>query len=111
MNSTNSERRTHQRYLAPGLSILLKSIQSKVDILNEEVLLSTIDFNRFGMAIKSLHNFKIGDELKLVLTDACEQSVEVSCFVSNRAKSETGYRCGLHFFDSLKLINQDLLTK
>ena len=102
MNKTNSERRTHQRYLAPGLSILLKSIQSKIEKNNEEVQLSTVDFNRFGMAVNSQHSFKIGDELQLVLTNNFDHSVEVSCFVSNRAKTESGYRCGLHFLDSFK---------
>jgi len=102
MNKTNSERRTHQRYLAPGLSILLKSIESKIEKNSKQVNLATVDFNRFGMAVKSQHSFKIGDELQLLISNGPDHSVEVSCFVSNRAKTEDGYRCGLHFLEDLK---------
>ena len=80
-------------------NILLKSTQSIADQQNEDILLSTIDFNRFGMAIESQHNFKIGDELQLVISDGTDHSVEVSCFVCNRSKTNNSYRCGLHFMD------------
>jgi len=94
MNNTNFNRRNHERYLAPSFSLLLKSIADKQ---NENILLSTIDFNRFGMAIESQYNFKIGDELQLVISDGSDHSVEVSCFVCNRSKTNNSYRCGLHF--------------
>jgi len=97
MNNTNLNRRNHERYLAPSFSLLLKSFQSIADQQDEDILLSTIDFNRFGMAIESQHNFKIGDELQLVISDGAENSVEVSCFVCNRSKTNDSYRCGLHF--------------
>jgi hypothetical protein len=97
MNNTNLDRRTHERYLAPSFSLLLKSIQSTANQQNEDIELSTIDFNRFGMAIESQHNFKIGDELQLVISDGADNSVEVFCFVCNRAKTNDSYRCGLHF--------------
>jgi len=99
MNNTNLDRRTHERYLAPSFSLLLKSIQSTVNQQNEDIFLSTIDFNRFGMAIESQHNFKIGDELQLIISDGADHTVEVSCFVCNRAKTNNSYRCGLHFID------------
>ena len=97
MNKTNLDRRTHERYLAPSFSLLLKSTLSTATQQNEDILLSTIDFNRFGMAIESQHNFKIGDELQLVISDGAEHAVEVSCFVCNRSKTNESYRCGLHF--------------
>ena len=97
MNNTNFNRRSHERYLAPSFSLLLKSTQSIANHQDEDILLSTIDFNRFGMAIESLHSFKIGDELQLVISDGAENSVEVSCFVCNRSKINNSYRCGLHF--------------
>lgn len=94
MKNTNLNRRNHERYLAPSFSLLLKSI---ADQEIEDILLSSIDFNRFGMAIESQHNFKIGDELQLVISDGEGHSVEVSCFVCNRSKTNNRYRCGLHF--------------
>jgi len=97
MNNTNVNRRNHERYLAPSFSLLLKSTQSIANQQIENILLSTIDFNRFGMAIESQHNFKIGDEIQLVISDGADHSVEVSCFVCNRSKTNNRYRCGLHF--------------
>ena len=99
MNTTKVNRRSHERYLAPSFSLLLKPTLAIADQQLEEISLSTIDFNRFGMAIESLHNFKIGDELLLEISDGAEHSVEVSCFVCNRAKINDNYRCGLHFID------------
>lgn len=99
MNNTNLDRRTHARYLAPSFSLVLKSTPSHANHKNEDIVLSTLDFNRFGMAIESQHHFKIGDELSLVITDSTNRSVEVSCFVCNRAKLNQGYRSGLHFIE------------
>lgn len=96
MTNSNLDRRTHERYLAPSFSLLLQSIANQQ---NENISLSTVDFNRFGMAIESQHNFKIGDELQLVISDGADHSVEVSCFVCNRAKINDSYRCGLHFIE------------
>lgn len=96
MDNKNSERRNHHRFSAPGLSILLKSLRSKVENTNS-VQLFSLDFNRFGMAVQSQHNFKIGDEMRVVISDGLNKAVEVACFVCNRAKLEEGYRCGLHF--------------
>ena len=99
MNTTHLDRRTHERYSAPSLSLLLKSPRAITHLNDEKIELSTIDFNRFGMAIESQHNFKIGDELLLVISDGTKHSVEVACFVCNRAKVDNNYRCGLHFMD------------
>ena len=95
---TNTERRSHHRYLAPTLSILLKSIESKVNDI-KSIQLSMIDFNCFGMAVQSQHNFRIGEELQLIISDKLNQSVDVACFVCNRAKTVDGYRSGLHFIN------------
>ncbi|MFT7371658.1 MAG: hypothetical protein ACI9T9_000334 [Oleiphilaceae bacterium] len=99
MDNSNLDRRTHERYLAPSFSLLLKSTQYNANHLSENISLLTVDFNRFGMAIESQHNFKIGDELQLVISDGINHSVEVSCFVCNRAKIKNSYRCGLHFIE------------
>lgn len=93
---TNTERRSHHRYLAPTLSILLKSSESKTNDINS-MPLSMVDFNCFGMAIESQQSFKVGEELQLVISDNFNQSVNVDCFVCNRAKTAEGYRSGLYF--------------
>ncbi|UZE95685.1 PilZ domain-containing protein [Alkalimarinus alittae] len=92
----NTERRTHHRYLAPSLSISLKSIEPQADNINS-IQLSMVDFNCFGMAVESQHNFKIGEELQVIISDKLNQSVDVDCFVCNRAKTADGYRSGLYF--------------
>ncbi len=92
----NTERRTHHRYLAPSLSIQLKSSESNtIDI--DSMQLSMLDFNCFGMAVESQQSFKIGEELQLIISDNFNQSVNVDCFVCNRAKTAEGYRSGLYF--------------
>lgn len=95
---TNIERRSHRRYLAPTLSILLKSAESKVNDI-KSIQLSIVDFNCVGMAIQSQHNFRVGEELKLTISDKYNQSVDVDCFVCNRAKTAEGHRSGLHFIN------------
>jgi len=98
MNITTNERRHHQRFLAPELSIALQSLKSKEE-LTQNTNLCVVDFNRFGMAIESEHNFKIGDELRLIVSDKYKREIKVNGFVCNRAKLNDGYRCGLHFLE------------
>ena len=93
---TKTERRSHHRYLAPTLSILVKSTESNVNDITP-IKLSMLDFNCFGMAVHSQYNFRIGEELQLIISDQLNQSVDVACFVCNRAKTMEGYRSGLHF--------------
>jgi hypothetical protein len=103
VNLTNSERRNYQRFLAPHFSISLLAIQSNLDGVtnttnNDTAIgLTALDFNHSGMAVYSQHNFKIGDVLKILISSGINQTEEVSCFVCNRAKTDLGYRCGLHF--------------
>ena len=96
MNTINAERRAHQRYSAPSISISLKSVESR-DESEQQVHLSAVDFNRFGMAIHSQHNFKIGDKLHIEISDGSIQAIDLISVVCNRAKTEDGYRSGLHF--------------
>ena len=102
MNIQNSERRTQKRYSASSFSISLKPVN-----FQENIRPSTVDFNRFGMAIQSQQSLKIGDRLEIVISDEFNRSVEVISFVCNRAKTTTGYRCGLHFPDQ----NNNIKTK
>jgi len=96
MNITTNERRHHQRFLAPELSIALQTLKSKTE-LTQNTNLCVLDFNRFGMAIESEHNFKIGDELCLLVSDKYKREIKINGFVCNRARTNAGYRCGLYF--------------
>jgi len=98
MNITNSERRTHQRYLASTLSISLKPSKPS-EKRRPDSHLCIIDFNRFGMAIQSEYPFKVGEKLHLMISDEYEQIIDVSCCVCNRAKTTDAYRYGLHFVE------------
>lgn len=115
MTQSNSERRNYPRFLAPQLCVSLLSINQTVNqainkkITNTEntisnndtqIELKTVDFNHLGMSVNSLQHFNIGDVLHLVITDENNHSEDVYCFVCNRAKTDLGYRCGLHFLNS-----------
>lgn len=108
MTTSNSERRHHPRYLAPKLCVSLLSITSKSTHSENSVvksnsndgsntLLRTLDFNHLGMSVHSQQHFNIGDILHLVLSNSSGHREEVSCFVCNRARTDIGYRSGLHF--------------
>lgn len=93
---TNTERRTHHRYSAPSLSVLLHS-NEHTDNDEASIQLTMVDFNCLGMAIESQKSFKVGEELQLTISDEFDHSVNVDCFVCNRAKTTEGYRSGLYF--------------
>lgn len=92
----NTERRTHHRYIAPSLSVLLNTSDDRSNS-SSSIQLTMIDFNCLGMAVESHKSFKVGEELQLTISDDYDRSVDVDCFVCNRAKTEGGYRSGLYF--------------
>ena len=102
---SNSERRNHPRFLAPQLSVSLLAINTKMTndkntISNKHNELKTLDFNYLGMSVYSQEHFNIGDALHLAITNEGNSAVEVHCFVCNRARTDLGYRSGLHFLNS-----------
>lgn len=105
VTQSNSERRNHPRFLAPQLSVSLLAINTKTTndkntVSNKTTELKTLDFNHLGMSVYSQQHFNIGDVLHLVISNGDNHSEEVHCFVCNRARTDLGYRSGLHFLNS-----------
>jgi hypothetical protein len=98
VNTIKPERRNLRRYSAPGFSISLTHVQQQI-YYQESIEPSTVDFNHIGMAINTQCYLKIGDELKVVITDEFNRSVAIIGCVCNRAKTTNGYRSGIHFPD------------
>jgi hypothetical protein len=101
---SNSERRNYPRFLASQLCVSLLSVSTKSTnynntVTNEKTELKALDFNHLGMSVYSLEHFNIGDILHLAISIGNNQSEKVHCFVCNRAKTDLGYRCGLHFLN------------
>lgn len=95
--SGNRDRRQHNRYPANNLDVLLKSAGG--DELNWELAeLVSVDFNQFGIAVESLHNFNVGDVLSLVICTDDGVTSKVTAIVCNRSICRNGNRYGL-FFD------------
>ncbi|MFT6028954.1 MAG: hypothetical protein ACI8O8_000685 [Oleiphilaceae bacterium] len=104
VSQSNSERRNHPRFLAPQLSVSLLAINTKTTndkntISNKYAELKTLDFNYLGMSVYSQEHFNIGDALHLAISNEGNRAIEVRCFVCNRARTDLGYRSGLHFLN------------
>jgi PilZ domain len=95
---TNSERRSHQRYKASCLSVVLKTSRPLIRAENDGSFV-ILDFNRFGMAVQGVQNYKIGDQVSVVMPGAPNKTLELNGVVCNRAKIAGAYRMGLHFPD------------
>jgi|GEM_PF-1233405 len=93
---TNAERRQHSRYPAGHLRVLVKSLREK-DADWEKGLISTVDFNRYGIGLETSHNFAIGDILALVIRTDDAMLTEVNGLVCNRAQTDHGFRFGVRF--------------
>lgn len=98
MTISSSERRSHQRYKASCLSVILKALRT-LKSAEDSGAFVILDFNRFGMAVQGTQNYKIGDQVSVVITGAHIQALELNGFVCNRAAIAGAYRVGLHFPD------------
>ena len=91
-----SERRQHSRYPANHLRVMVKSLRNQ----NSEWgmgLISTVDFNRFGIGLETAENFAIGDILALIIRTDDSVLAEVNGLVCNRTQTEQGFRFGVRF--------------
>jgi hypothetical protein len=91
----STERRTHSRYPANHIKVLIKSLRNDGDW--EKGHISTVDFNRFGIGLETPHNFAIGDILSLLIRTDDSTLAEVNGLVCNRTQTLTGYRFGVRF--------------
>lgn len=90
------ERRRYKRYDTSNISIALKPCED----LKTNNSLNIIDFNRYGLALYSKQNFRVGETLHLSLSDKSGYDIEVEGFVCNRTPSGEGFRCGLRFIET-----------
>lgn len=98
MMFTDTERRSIQRFSASGLSLEVND-SAGVNEFSEVLCQSAriIDFNHSGIALLSDKNYKVGETVRLRISDSLESIEDLLASVCNRAKTEAGYRCGLHF--------------
>jgi hypothetical protein len=94
--NTVDERRQHTRYPANHLRVLVKSLRNENSSW-ELGLISSVDFNRYGIALETEYNFAIGDILLLVIRTDDAALAEVNGLVCNRTQTEHGYRLGIRF--------------
>lgn len=94
--SDPSDRRIHSRFAAGHLKILIKSLRADDQDWGTG-LISSVDFNRFGIAVETSHNFAIGDIVSVVIRTDDSTVAEVNGLVCNRVSSEYGFRLGIKF--------------
>ncbi len=94
--NASTERRQHNRYPASHLRVLVKSLREQ-DRDWEMGLISTVDFNRFGIGLEIDHNYAIGDILSLVIRTDDSTLAEINGLVCNREQTAQGFRFGIRF--------------
>ncbi len=92
---TDDDRRQHSRYPADHLKVMVRSLRNDGDW--EFGYVSAVDFNRFGIALETGHNFAVGDILALVIKTDDATIAEVNGLVCNRDAIPGGYRFGIRF--------------
>ena len=89
-------RRSHARYPGEQLRVLVRSLNTE----NQDWvkgLISSVDFNRFGIGLETRHCFAIGEQVSMVIRTDDSGLSEINGVVCNRHKSELGFRCGIRF--------------
>lgn len=94
--NTDSDRRLHHRYPANHLKVLIKSLRNSEGEW-EAGLISSVDFNRYGIGLETQHNFVIGDILSLIIRTDDSTLAEINGLVCNRTQTANGYRFGVRF--------------
>ena len=95
MNSSN-ERRSHSRYPAQHIKVLVKSLRTPGSEW-EHALISSVDFNRYGIGLETNHNFVIGDIVSMIIQTDDSTIAEVNGLVCNRSITADGFRLGIRF--------------
>lgn len=89
------DRRQHSRYPADHLKVMVRSLRNNGDW--EYGLISSVDFNRYGIGLETEHNFAVGDILAMVIKTDDATIAEVNGLVCNRTIMPYGYRFGVRF--------------
>lgn len=93
--TNDSERRQHGRFPAYHLKVMVRSLRNNGDW--EYGLISSVDFNRYGIGLETEHNFAVGDILEMVIKTDDDTIAEVNGLVCNRTVMSYGYRFGVRF--------------
>ena len=91
----DEDRRQHSRYPAQHLKVMARSLRTNGNW--EFGVISSVDFNRYGIALETHFNFPIGDILALVIKTDDATLAEVNGLICNRTITATGYRFGVRF--------------
>ena len=94
--SSTIERREHSRYPAGHLKVLIKSLRSNQGEWGLGAI-SSVDFNRYGIAIECAQNFAIGDILAMAIRTDDGIMTEINGLICNRTITDSGYRFGVRF--------------
>lgn len=94
--STSQERRHYSRFPAQHLQVMVKSFRA-VECDWEPGQISSVDFNRYGIALETNQNFVVGDILRIVIRTDDNTVAEVNGLVCNRTQTEFGFRFGIRF--------------
>lgn len=95
MEMNTEERRQHSRYPADHLKVMARSLRNKGEW--EYALISSVDFNRYGIGLETEFNFAIGDILEMVIKTDDDTIAEINGLVCNRTVTSYGYRFGVRF--------------
>lgn len=82
--SEPTERRTHSRYPASNIKVLIKSLRNDSDW--GKGYISTVDFNRFGIRLETTRNFAISDILSLLIRTPSPRLMAWSATVAKRLR-------------------------
>lgn len=91
------ERRQHSRYPANHLDVLLKADNTTKENNWALAELVSVDFNQYGIAVESAHQFAVGDQLSLVICTDDGVTTKVNSIICNRSPCDSGFRYGLQF--------------
>lgn len=94
-NNNDDDRRQHSRYPAEHLKVMARSLRNSGDW--EFGSISSVDFNRYGIALETRYNFAVGDILALVIKTDDATLAEVNGLICNRTITSSGYRFGIRF--------------
>lgn len=90
------DRREHTRYSAHHLAVFVRSLREEGENwIPGEII--AVDFNRYGMALETIHNFNTGDLLAMVIRNDDYSMAEVVGIICNRTPTERGFRFGIRF--------------
>jgi len=94
--SSEGERRKIPR-IQPGnlkVSVKYRGLLTKI---KHSGSVKILDYNRFGLAFESDHNYRIGDELLFTITYKETQLINLVGFICNSESVNETIRCGVQF--------------